>query len=638
MEKLKKILQLPWPDMCSELYWEFERRRRLICFQISNRGTRYEIRGTQKNLKFTFFLQADKQAEYRQILPQAQEILQAAEGICCKQFSIFGRNLDLSAGIDWQRDYLGEHRWDEKERYFPVERNIARIQLGQGADIKVPWELSRFQWALILGQAYWLTGEEKFAQSFTALLNDWIEHNPPYRGINWCSPMEAAIRAANLIWAYHFFSTGDNFISLLELHGRFIYAQPEKWFESSGNHLLANLAGLIYLGIFLGREKWLNFAVKELIRQMDVQVLHDGVDFEASIGYHRLALECFFYPALLCRINHIDLPPHFWEKLKRMFAYVRSYIKPTGQAPQLGDNDSGRLHDFSPILSNDHSYLAALGRLAYVVPSPLETVSQCSYLIHQVQPVVPDKSGNYNIANISSANYPQGGVYIMRSDKAYLMVNCGGNGFYDKGCHAHNDKLSFELNYRGQDFIVDPGSFLYTSQPEERNLFRSTSYHNTVKVDSQEQNRIAAKEMFYLAPDSHPKLIDWQSTDQQDIFCARHDGYARLNDPVIHQRRIVFDKKRSRWEITDTLQGSDIHLLEWYLQLAPEVEITRMGAGQILLTNHGQSLALSTPQPVEIINSFYSPHYGAKIKTQALTWEIKVKLPYSSVFTVEGEK
>ena len=46
------------------------------------------------------------------------------------------------------------------------------------------------------------------------------------------------------------------------------------------------------------------------------------------------------------------------------------------------------------------------------------------------------------------------------------------NGKNGNGGHNHNDKLSFELNIFGQDFIVDGGCPFYTNSPDLRNSFR----------------------------------------------------------------------------------------------------------------------------------------------------------------------
>ena len=289
---MQKVRQLSWQALRQEAHWKFERYRRQQYFLKNIRSSSPEvsaehgrrISGTHDASRFPpFFFNPQERKAYREAFNKhfsPTQVIQEAERICRKQFCIFGRQLDLSQGIDWQQDFFSGRRWEEKKRYFPVEKVIAEIQMGQGADVKVPWELSRLQFCLVLGEAYWISEDEKYAQAFVQLLQDWLAKNPPFRGINWCSPMEAGIRAANLIWGLYFFShsthVNDDFllqlISLLDWHGRFIYANLEKWFEATGNHYLANLAGLIYLGIFLRKQEWLEFAKTELAEQIKQQV------------------------------------------------------------------------------------------------------------------------------------------------------------------------------------------------------------------------------------------------------------------------------------------------------------------------------------------------------------------------------
>ena len=63
------------------------------------------------------------------------------------------------------------------------------------------------------------------------------------------------------------------------------------------------------------------------------------------------------------------------------------------------------------------------------------------------------------------------------------------NGQNGNGGHCHNDKLSFELTINNIPIIIDPGTFVYTPFPKNRNQYRSTSYHNTVCIKKSEQNR-----------------------------------------------------------------------------------------------------------------------------------------------------
>src|SRR5262245_7493124 len=102
--------------------------------------------------------------------------------------------------LPWHEDFKSGHKWDPSTHY----REIRYGHLS-GVDVKVPWELSRFQHSAILGQAYWLTGDERYSREFRSQVLDWIDSNPYKRGVNWACTMDVGIRAVNWIWGFYFF-------------------------------------------------------------------------------------------------------------------------------------------------------------------------------------------------------------------------------------------------------------------------------------------------------------------------------------------------------------------------------------------------------------------------------------------------
>ena len=54
--------------------------------------------------------------------------------------------------IEWNKDYFTGFIW--KNKYY---KRIKLIDLNNNADVKVPWEISRFHYANNLGMAYNLT-------------------------------------------------------------------------------------------------------------------------------------------------------------------------------------------------------------------------------------------------------------------------------------------------------------------------------------------------------------------------------------------------------------------------------------------------------------------------------------------------
>ena len=278
---------------------------------------------------------------FRETLPQADGLIVAEADCLCKHvFDLLGSGpTPLGERIDWHVDFKTGHRWNPKTYY----KRIRYAPYPGGYDIKVPWELSRCQHFPRLGQAYLLTGDEKYAREFVAQATDWIEQNPWPWGVNWACSMDVAIRAVNWLWAYRFFEGSQSlsagfktcFFTSLSTQGRHIFRNLENKGSVRNNHYLTDLVGLVHLGIlcpgFKEAKRWRKFALQELWKEALAQVYPDGVSFEASVAYHRLALEMLLVTVLLCRKAEVEAPADVLMRLEKMVEFVLVYTAPMGR-------------------------------------------------------------------------------------------------------------------------------------------------------------------------------------------------------------------------------------------------------------------------------------------------------------------
>jgi len=244
------------------------------------------------------------------------------------------------------------------------------------------------------------------------------------------------------------------------------------------------------------------------------------------------------------------------------------------------------------------------------------------------------------IANLKSRSFSDAGIYIMREGSSYLIVSSGPNGQNGNGGHSHNDKLSFEAFIEGEEVFVDPGSYVYTSYPDWRDRFRSTYFHNTLMIDGEEQNRFLT--LFSMIEEAKPKVIEWETNDNFDVFIGEHYGYMRLQDRLIHRRTIKFYKKDVRWEFCDEVYNlknrfSTEHLIQWSLVLHPDVEIEDLIS---LKTKKGKKIKIIFEDKIDMHreDGWYSPEYGAKVPTKRLTWEVFSRKPIRFKWIVEYGK
>jgi hypothetical protein len=569
-------------------------------------------------------------------------VLRNAEAICRHEFELLGTGICFwGHPIDWHLDPKSDYRWPKTfyTALYPLSTT------GQGVDVKLPYELSRMQHLPTLGKAYCLTKDERYAQELVEQISHWLIENPCHVGVNWACAMDVAIRIVNILWGLVFVEESAAitidfkkrlFASVWE-HGQYLVRHLEFGIRSDGtirnhNHYLANIVGLTYLGIlfpeFKAAEIWRRIGVAALIKEMEQQVYTDGVDYESSTSYHRLVLELFTSASLLCRLNNVTLSNAFWSKLEKMYNFTLYVTRPDGKVPQVGDADDGRLHilsEYGMWDRTDHRYLLSIGAVLFNradMKAMVGTFSEEAFWLLGPAGGVAFDAIEETSGTLGSMAFADAGFYLMRSDKNYLLACCNPVGTAETGNHKHNDLLSYEFYADGHAFIVDPGTYIYTAAPEWRNCFRSTSYHNTVVIDQQEQNRFWLGKIFRLVPDAKPIVHQWESTSEADRLDVEHTGYQRFTCPVSHRRMFYFDKRTNRVSITDTLQGTGAHTADWYwhfdygvtVQVVEEyVFMARVGETMLYIRVLAQH-----PLVAEMQDGWVSRQYGIKLPAKIL--------------------
>ena len=525
------------------------------------------------------------------------------------QFDLLGSGNVTLNPIDWHTDFKSNIRWEKK--YYR--------ELGgkTGADIKVPWELSRCQHLLWLGEAFLITGEDQYAKEVVDEINWWIEDNPLMNSVNWTCSMDVAFRAVNWIFALNMISEYPGFndefsykvAKCLWQHGFFIRNNLERQIPYSNNHYASDIVGLLYIGALFkhtskGR-RWFKFALKEYYKEALTQVLPSGVHYERSISYHRLMTELLSYPIYMLKRLGEDVPQKVMERVGGMYAYVAAYTKPNGLAPLMADNDDGRFVPFQKRDFRKHDYLN----------------DSCSVENRFVAcGMVPLFCSSFQGGQF----FPEAGVAIIKQDDNYVFVNHGGYSKHPKitdvsiGTHTHNDLLSFELNFNGEDILVDSGTYLYTSSKDNRDAFRSTTKHNTVVVDGEEQNDMIAA--FVLKRNTH-------KSELKQISENVYEGeYSTIKGKMCHNRR--FDFNEGKLVVTDTItkvgSGHDAKLyFHFASNLSPEI------VGNSLIVKDKVQIDFNVrPSNIEVKDDTYSPSYGVieMNKTGVVAYEFDEQL------------
>ena len=601
------------------------RRKEARCaaaLPVSERLERSQFFYTPKNRKDFLLSTLTGTTPYEWFLDDADPVLH-------NTFSFLGSlPVTLPFPLPWQQDIKTGAEWP-----LSYYTDVKILNGKPGADIKMPWEMSRFHFAAWLGRASWVSGSRDYEKKFFQLLNDWIDANPFPYGVNWKISMEASIRSFNWLLGLAFFSESPLFTPDLQrkatetlyLHGAFIEYNLE-FSPRNHNHLVSNLAGLYVLGLFFRDtprgQRWLTLSQRFLEKEIRDEVFEDGVDYEGSISYHRLVIELFLVPYLLAERNNARFPEAYRQRLERMFEFVAAYTRPDGSAPLIGDADDGRLFCFSPSQPvNDHRYLLSIAAVLFG-RSDLKRVagrfSEDALWLLGAEGFerflkLPDSAA----ARESSA-FPDGGFYIMQGEEAHLIIDAGGIGLDGLGGHGHNDTFSFELFFGGVTFITDSGTYCYTADRDERQSLRSTAAHNTIRIDERELAEFSS--LWHITRDTtRPRVTEWAVSEWLDAFDAEHYGYERLPRSVRVRRHVEFQKRQSYWKITDEILGSGEHSIDFFLHFSPGIQVERVDERTYLLKGTGASLLVRTRGREGVIEPWsVSPGYGVLLSSSRL--------------------
>lgn len=549
--------------------------------------------------------------------------LAQAERALRREVVLLGRTLRLGASIDWHADLHAGVRWPL------VPATAVPFQLGPGCDIKMPWELGRLQHLAPLARAYLLTGDPRFALEIRTQLTSFFHACPPGLGVQWSSAMDVAIRAANLAYLLAILASGpdlpvgerDRLVRALAEHGTWVRWHLSWNPHSRGNHYLSEVVGLLHVGLALGWSRagraWARRAVRAVRAELAHQVRDDGWDWESSTNYHRLVTELFAQARWLLRASqpatglHLDAAEE--ATVGRMLEVVDVCARPDGSAPLLGDVDDGRLLAYTTAVG---------GRARY------HRESLAPYRAPGGRPP-------------ASHLFARSGVAILRAPGALVLLRYGPVGLNGRGAHDHADLLAIDATLGGETLLADPGSPVYTADPELRRRLRGTAAHTTVTVDAEDQFVFSPLTLFEVDEGRAGTLERWAAEPDGTTVVASHDNYARLPSPVRHRRRVHLSADGERLVVEDTLEGAPAaHDVRATFQWAAGVSVEPLpGDAGWCLRAGGRSFRLvaRVPEPMtwRLEPGLVSPGYGTSHPALRLVCEGRIAVPLALTFTLE---
>lgn len=511
-------------------------------------------------------------------------------------------------------------------------------------DIKYVWEPARFDWGVQLGKAYYVSQDESYALAFWQFFEEFIQANPTNLGLNWTSAQEIGLRLINLVLCGHLMRASEHSSPqrLAELyktvakHAVRIPLTVNYAFAQQNNHILSEAVALFTAGIFLPNhpqaEAWCRKGWHWFNQALIHQIEDDGAYIQHSSNYHRMMLMLSLWMKVIIEKKRLEFDEITLKKLTAATTWLIARLDfSSGQLPNLGHNDGSHIFSLSLCDFADYRPVAQAAARAFLGRPILdfgEWDDLCLWFGIPISPAserlpVPVKDGS-NLILGDQQNWA-----------ALRAVQFSAR-------PAHADQLHVEIWSHGYNIAMDAGTFQYNAPPPWENSLSSTSVHNTISVNGQDQMIYAGK--FLWLDWSQARIIEVSPTS----VTALHDGYQRFG--VIHRRTL---KKLSEdgWEILDELLP--FHLAAPVIQanlnwLLPDWPFTRIEnqielespLGLITLSleqdsNHqemnldiyreGKSL-LSGKESIRL--GWYSHTYGIKDPALSVQFTVHRKLPF----------
>lgn len=591
-----------------------------------------------------------KAAEILKIIEPENEIISQAEKIVENNYSLLcSGEIHLGERINWHFDYQGKYEW---QKVLSWRGNF--FNFPKGVDIKYPWELARFHQGLKLGKAYLLTGDEKYTDKFLDLFNDFISQNSFCTGINWIDPSEAAVRLVNVLISASFFLPSskidhaviNSLIDFVLYHSLFI--ENNLPYETGRDHkYLFSLLGLLVSGLFFRGvnygKKNLQLAVNGMEQEIRQQVYEDGVSREQSVPFHPVILETFYLAEVWGKKAGINFSKEFKERLLRMFQVHSAYLRNDRSIPSSGDAVSSRILDINTATREDYSFPLPAGAMIFKETQfkrfHEKITAETLFLFgtkaqEEYENIAETEEKNFSA---ETSGFPAGKHYILRNKDLHFFIDAGELG--NPGSGAHIDIFNFELFYKNFKIIVDPGTYSYYADNGLRNKLRSDLSHNIFCIDDEP---VAHPDgLFRIKGDlTKPKILEWDSSDSEDILVAQHYAYTRLADPVISKRTFHFFKEKNLIKIKDEFFGGKKHKAVFNITFHPETELIRHDVNEYTAVRKDAGIKIRFHSSAEyffssIQDAVYSEGYGCLAKTKKIYTVSEEKFPAFMITDIE---
>ncbi|WP_170178493.1 alginate lyase family protein [Flammeovirga pectinis] len=474
------------------------------------------------------------------------------------KFNFFSaKEYDLGTDYDWITNPDSNFQYDINKHWVDIE-DLSK----EAGDIKFVWEKSRFSWVYRIIQYDLLMSNDSSSFIFNQI-ESWIDSNPVNQGPNYKCSQEISLRILNWTYCLFFYKTSEYLTNkLFEKIINSIYWQFDHIYKNidfsriavRNNHAITECMTLFlskYLYPFIEEtEEWSKNGLKWFENEIEYQIYDDGSFLQFSMNYHRVVIQLLTWAIVLSKKNNITLSKTTIERAKLSLNFLFQFQdKNSGYLPNYGANDGALFFPFST--SEYRDYRPQLNSLHCALYdshlySDFKSQAEATFYGYENLKVLPKLKYSELIS------FKTGGYYGFRiqKDDIFCLIRCASY----KDRPSQSDNLHFDLFYKGENLLIDAGSFKYNTKDEYINYFNGTQSHNTCSLEGYNQMRKGSRFIWYnWIKKSRAKLYRDRNFI---IFEGSFEGYKEIGNNIVHNRKIKYDFDLKEFEIVDEFKNS----------------------------------------------------------------------------------
>ena len=453
-------------------------------------------------------------------------------------------------------------------------------------DMEYTWQFNRLEYMIVLGYAYQLTGDEKYAKCFAADLEDWIDSNPlteESKKTTW-RILDAGFRGDYITKVYHLFEESPAFTYELKIkfykcmmvHLDYLLSahSPYNLLSNWGvieNHGMFMIAALLKAKISSDEvdlskiDFYMSEAIDHLDKLCSMAVLRDGTQWEQSPSYHNEVMKDLLEVVHTARREGLKLTDNIIDTVHKMAIVDVMWSKPNHHAFMMGDTDDIDLAGFICLAA----FVYQDPVLKFACNPSVEFRMAWDFTIDEINKF---ESLEAKQPDFTSAGLHDSGNYYFRndwSDTANVMhFHCGTIG----AGHGHSDQLHIDLVANGSDVLMDSGRFTYVYN-EKRREYKDPTAHNTITVD--DKFFTITKDSWECTKLSQPVKQQFECNDFNGAYQFVQSGHLGYMDLGVFVNRKIIYIKPDIYVISDECYAKDYHKYKsyWHFNDLGEVQI-----------------------------------------------------------------